>query len=409
MLRLVPSALLVAVITLLPSPESGAGAAQKEDHLVSLSLDRAPLTKVVSELTRQSGVRHGVTPEGQRQDVVIYCKDEPAAAVRAAISNLLGWTWTRGSDNGDTTYTLVKGQALLRQEAELRAQAWRKYTDMLRMLVAAVNDPAVMERLNEPQRHDLSLFPGKAMVRALGSLPEKIASELMAGKPVLVTGRTIAPEIEAVVRSISEAGQAEGGSALDLGPSDALRFGIATDGRGRPASLQLAVWRGGQVRLFYNCGFAQYLDEEFQTSPAARDSRLKEHLKQAPELAIPLAVMPPMEWPQPPEPEPSYIGWQLKDLARREPCPFPIIADCYPAMEDDQAATHPQSLFRPPFRPPQNNGRPFYAPLEDLRNIPRYDWRVQDKWGLVRYRDWYWEPVRTAPQPLRDGVTRHVP
>src|SRR5437762_1136691 len=113
-----PAVAIAALVAFLPG--AGRGAGRADDHRASLSLDRAPLTKVVSELTRHTGVRHRVTTDGARQHLVMYCKEQPAAAVRAAISNLLGWTWTRGNDNGDPAYTLVRGQALLRQEAELR-------------------------------------------------------------------------------------------------------------------------------------------------------------------------------------------------------------------------------------------------------------------------------------------------
>ncbi|HEU4753460.1 MAG TPA: hypothetical protein VFU47_10175, partial [Armatimonadota bacterium] len=99
------------------------GAAQAAEPTVTLALDRAPLTQVAAELTRQSGIPHRIAGrEGRSQLVVLFCREQPVSRVRQALAGLLGWTWSRGERDGKPAYTLLKGLALQKQEAELRAR-----------------------------------------------------------------------------------------------------------------------------------------------------------------------------------------------------------------------------------------------------------------------------------------------
>src|SRR5690349_11131828 len=87
------------------------------ERTVTMALDGVPLTGVVAELTRQSGVQHRAAgEEARRQLVIAYCRDRQASEIRAAITSLLGWRWSRSEKEGQPVYTLVKGVDLRKQE-----------------------------------------------------------------------------------------------------------------------------------------------------------------------------------------------------------------------------------------------------------------------------------------------------
>jgi hypothetical protein len=102
----------------------------------------------------------------------------------------------------------------------------------------------------------------------------------------------------------------------------------------------------------------------------------------------------PLKWPEPPSERPSYIGWHARDLSRRTS--FPIVADCYPAMEAETVAR----FFRPPWPPPAYDGKTAVAALNEIQFPTGYEWRVEGEWLLLRYGQWFWEAAR--PEPGRE-------
>lgn len=143
MRRTIPRAsAAVFVAVALAAAAYGGSSSDEAARRVTLALDKAPLTKLAAELTRQSGVRHQATgDEAQRQLVVIFCKDREAKEVREAVTSLLGWTWSARTVDRATVYGLVKPYALRRLEEELRARSFRQYASVVRGMIAAALDP----------------------------------------------------------------------------------------------------------------------------------------------------------------------------------------------------------------------------------------------------------------------------
>ena len=106
-----------------------------------------------------------------------------------------------------------------------------------------------------------------------------------------------------------------------------------------------------------------------------------------PRLARPvLRSAPALKWPAP---QPTYVGWQLRDISQRTD--YPIVADVYREME---RTTQPLSFRKPPFESPEFGGKSLFRALQQVVSEARYHWTLKDGWVTLRYRDWYWEPLR---------------
>jgi hypothetical protein len=252
---------------------SGAQAAKQPS--VTLALDCVPLTQVATELTRQSGTVHRIGgTEGARQRVVVFCKDQPASAVRTALTRLLGWTWSRRVVEGRPVYTLVKGALLERRQAALRERFWQAYQGYVERLVAMAEDPSrrppndgspVSFQVHDPQH--------VGVLRSLGALPQPAAAEVLSGKPFVARGNALPPGFRSAVGGLLDTYARGGGREVTVEPTDTVRFEVARDATGRPLSLQFSLWRGGKLDLQFNSAPAAIgALEERERDPARETS-----------------------------------------------------------------------------------------------------------------------------------------
>lgn len=190
----------------------GAGSLADE-RSVTLALDRAPLTRVCAELTRQSGIPHEVTEEGKRQRVVLFCREQPAASVRRSLSSLLGWTWRRSDEGGAVRYRLSKPWSLRKQEAELRDEALRRYGELLKAASAAAQD-STQKTLPESSLLwlDVRNPVGGALFRSLAALPPGTAAELLRGEPYVGRQGSLPKEFSQTVGSLVESTNTDSGT-----------------------------------------------------------------------------------------------------------------------------------------------------------------------------------------------------
>ncbi len=392
---------LVATLLCLSVP---AAAHAPKDGTVSLSFDRTPLTTLVAELGRQTGTAHRVDREGSHQLVVAFCKETPASRVRSAISDLLGWSWSRGINDGRVTYSLRKPIALRRHEAALRSRFQEQYARLVQAMIAAAQDPerspedggALDTQVRDRLHGDV--------LRAVGTLPERLRQDILNGKAVAISRSQLeGPFGEAVSRLLNQYA-AHGGRSVSLGPRDNIRVEILADATGRPKSLQMSLYQGGKLSLQFNSAHVQLAVAE-GSRPAPAPGDLVRLLQTNPEFSAPMPDRPPMSWSQASEPLPSYIGWKLRDLARR--VPVPLLADCYPDAEAEAGRSAKRS---DPWPTPPHGGRPLHAALTELAMSTAYTWREDDGWALLRYSQWFWEAARQYPRNQRsDGTTPQRP
>lgn len=163
-----------------PSP------AQEARARMTLALDRAPLTRVLAELTRASGERHvAAGPEAARQLVVLLCQDREPREVRQAITDLLGWTWKERRREEVVVHTLTKPWQLRERERQLRERFFARYASVVRGLVAAAQDSDGNEKPPELLAFMAKDLTHAGLLRYLGSLPERYREEVLAGRPLV--------------------------------------------------------------------------------------------------------------------------------------------------------------------------------------------------------------------------------
>lgn len=150
--------------------------------------------------------------------------------------------------------------------------------------------------------------------------------------------------------------------------------------------MHLACYRAGRLKVLFNTAPNQGPTAQ-ATDPGSAEFGNPPQLPHGFDRTLPKRE--PLEWPEPPAPKPSYIGWVLRDLARR--IPEPIVADCYPEAEAEQSVT---PLSKPPWQSPQNDGKNLESVLSGLSNTQGYNSRVEKGWLLLRYREAYWEANR---------------
>ncbi|HEU4751670.1 MAG TPA: hypothetical protein VFU47_01100, partial [Armatimonadota bacterium] len=232
---------------------------------------------------------------------------------------------------------------------------------------------------------------GGGMLRTVAVLPQGAAERMLQGKPY-ITRASAAPDtfMKAMHRLLEAADDSSKlGIRSTIEPTDTLRVEVPRQPTGRPASLQISVWRKGRLSIQYNTAHVSTFLLDESTGDPSRPEKLLREAAAHPELRRPMAEQPPLKWPEPPAPQPSYIGWRLRDLARR--LPYPIVADCYPAAEEENLITRSDGRPRPS---PQTDGVTPVSALESLCDPTAYDWRIQDGWLMLRYRHWFWEAVR---------------
>jgi hypothetical protein len=355
------------------------------------------LTAFSEELTRASGVAHrALKPHADSQRLVLFCKDQPAESVRAAVTHLLGWDWTREARDGATRHTLVKGVAQLKLEEALRARAWTQYGEIIRVLAAEAGDPDA--RGGGALRSQARLPVCAALLGVAAALGPEGVDRLSRGTVVSSRVSALSPALATAFQKLVGQGQTE------PHPSDTVRLGLAKTAAGAPDSLELSVWRDGKLLLQFNAGHASLARVDAKRDGESGRVRIMPLLGRHPELRAPLPKLPPLEWP--PGRPPSKIGWTLRDLARR--IPVPIIADCYPAMEAAEAAAAKaggQAYSRPPWPSPPHDGKTLLHVLEMITASPSYSWRYEQGWLLFRYDEWFWEPLRRPSSRVRGGAT----
>lgn len=370
------------------------------DRNVTLSLDRASLTRFADAIEQQAGQVHKADgPEASKQQVVILCNAQRPAAVRRAITQLLRWEWK--VDASGSGYSLVKPYALRQEEEALRRRFWSQYAGVVRgMISAADRDPNELDSRSVLHQTLRQPFQAPAL-QFVGALPEgKLDTVLNGGVYSSIIGN-LPGSTRGMFGRLMAAMEKEWGPR-EIRSRDVVRVEIPRNPAGQPQNVQLTILRGKELTLQLNCVFSHLaLIEGQQPAGQPLGAGDASHPR---ELFRPLPVLAPLEWPRDPAALPSYMGWHLRHLARS--CPFPLIADCYPEME---RSTQPISLARPPYPAPEFGGKSARRVLDMLCEDTNYDWRVQDGWVILRYRQWFWEPVRGSQAAGRNRGSRGSP
>lgn len=345
---------------------------------VTLSLDKAPLTTLVKELTQQTGVKHRVVGhEAKRPILVAYCRNQPATAVRKAAEELLGWTWTRENRNGETTYTLIKTVRAQQREQLLRARYAAQYREVLAGMLAAAADPNWKPRAGEALDQQITAEDTGSIFRCAVALPETVRNAILEGRPYHARAGLLQGAFgDAVRRAWSQMA-----AGRTLGLDDPIRLEVVRDATGRPDYFQLTIQR---VEL--RAGHADFMYPDAIPVAQEEQAALQRLLETHPELSVRLAKQPPLKWPEPPDPEPSFMEWNLRDLSRRVERSF--MADYYPSVDTEIERVNPK-----PFLPLAADGKQLSAVLEEITD-PHYTLGLQDDWLIFRHRWWYWERAR---------------
>ncbi len=384
----------------LPSAIAVPGASAAEAP-VTLEADGLSLVDLARELTRQSGVTHRATgKEASQQRVVIFCRDQSAASVRQAVESLLGWTWSESAGAGAKTLTLVKGLNQRKREAALRAQFHADYQGLFRELIERANE-GDQERPRDILSNMLVAPSSKALIGGLSSFAAPHLQVLFHGRGFAGPLRSNAPEMRGLLDGVLAAYEQGKPERTVVDAADHVRLELARDATGRPDSLQLSTYRNGQLQLQFNAGHvvqAQVLGRKPGVEP--RPLRSPQLLRDR-RFQVPLPAQPPLEWPKPPAKEPTQIGWQVRALSRHTP--LPLIADCYPEME---VVTIPFNQIRPPSPAPRLSGVSLRKALDRIEEDYFYDWEFRGDWVMLRYRQWYWEPLRQANGKPASGAKR---
>lgn len=354
---------------------------------VTLALDNVTLKSLVNELTSKSGVKHQVIGrEAEQQRVAVFCKDQPVAAVRAALTETIGWEWVSEANDGQVRYTLIKGVRLRNLERSLRAGEQQRYLEIVHATIQKARKPEEAE--NSGGALDLQARDSRTagLLQALGELPAEMLESLVGGKQFSGPTSNWPTGFTTRVSQWSK----ESGSTPEgiVRPGDRFRLSVPKDQSGRPLWVQFTHARGKRELAEMRLALAEWARDEEISPLAPSRNRLAELVRENPSLGKPLDSVSSPKWPAPPE-HPTFVGWQLRDLSRRTA--FPLIADVYPEME---RTTQSISFNKPPFELQSTSGRGLYQVLNRIGQYSRYHWDVQNGWVIMRFRDWYWEPLR---------------
>lgn len=244
-------------------------------------------------------------------------------------------------------------------------------------MLAAAADPNWKPRAGEALDQQITAEDTGSIFRCAVALPETVRNAILEGRPYRAHAGSLQGALgDAVRRAWSHL--AEGRT---LGPDDPIRLEVVRDATGRPDYFQLTIQR---VEL--RAGHAGFMYPDALPVAQEEQAALQRLLETHPELSVRLAKQPPLKWPKPPVPEPSFMGWNLRDLSRRVERSF--MADYYPSVDAEIESVTPK-----PFRPITADGKPLSAVLEEIAD-PYYTLGLQDDWLIFRYRWWYWERTR---------------
>jgi len=375
--------------------------AHAEEPRVTVALDGASLVEVAGALTRATGVKHraeGV--EAATRKFALFCREATGAATRRAVGKASGWEWRTRERDGVREYILPKPLSLTAVEQRLRARDLAAYLAAIQEGARVARDPKGKLDPNSAIGFQLTSDDYRFLFRALSFLPANAWGVLAAGRPLTGAPKAWPPEFADVVT----AGLRGPNSPRDSWPrpADSLSLVLARDSTGRPLSLDFTHSRGKLVYHRRHLAPMSLLARDEERPAAPSPERLREVLEREPRLHQRLSAMKNPEWPKPPE-EPTFVGWQLRDVHRRSN--WPLVAMVYPEME---ATTQPISFNKRPFDPPKIAGRTLWQTLNQIGDYTRYDWDLVDGWVVLQYRDWFWEAAR-RPEPAKTRPRRSAP
>jgi hypothetical protein len=371
---------ITAALIALTSPGYTAGT-------ISLAVDNEPVKGVLAELTRQSGIVHrSVGPEADHQKLAVFCNDQPVEGVRQALAEALQWEWTAAERDRRKVYTFTKGLRLRDLERSLRRRELQSYVDVVRTAVAKASSPTASFDQGNALDLQAQAKATAGLIRALGALPADGIARLVAGEAMSGMPNAWPKDfVNHVDRWSRESG---GTSDGHLRAGDILQLRVPRDGMGRPLWIEFRHRRGSFDLAEMRLALASWVRDESAERLDPDAAGLRKILEKHPEIGRPLKSLPDPVWPAPPA-KPTYVGWRLRDISRRTD--FPIAAAVYPEME---GTVQPLSLCKPPFDAPKVSSKSLTRALNDLGSHARYHWTVSSGWVVMRYRDWYWEPLR---------------
>lgn len=366
---------------------------------VHLNLDGATLADLCKSLTKQTGLTHRTQgPEGTRLRICLFASDEPPDQVRQAANSLLKWNWKKDNTDGDASYTFLKPRALALMENELRQRYVSQYAAILGELSKAAasdteskGDSLLAQQLQQPTT--------QRVFRLLGRQNQREWGQLLTGGLISHQYSACSSQERAEINGLLKAHADAGGSYVKLDGDDRFEFALVQTSAGRPSHVQLRIIKGRQSLLEFYVGHSALaaLDGRTDDDPQRREW-LRKTVEAEPWLTERMLRATPLEWPK--SGEPTWLGWQLRDLARRVN-KHPILADCYPLADVDRLAI---STSRKPWPSPNFDGRTPLQALEMIRETLGYDWRIENGWILLRYDEWFWEAAR--PAPTNTGVPK---
>jgi len=108
------------------------GADRRLDKSVTLRVKRDPLSDVVSELRRQTGVRIEAAAGVADEPAIVFVSEQPARDVMGQIAALFDYTWRRYGASGAYRYELYQDADSRKEEERLRAEELRRLKEALR-------------------------------------------------------------------------------------------------------------------------------------------------------------------------------------------------------------------------------------------------------------------------------------
>jgi hypothetical protein len=132
------------------------------DQRVTLRLKKSPLSAVVAELGRQTGVARKANRGVADEPAIVYATDQPAREVMHQLTLLFHYRWTRQGPPGHYSYEIYQDLRSQQEEAALRNQrrtlALRGLQNALRARLALAGRPP--EQLaREAAAHEAALVP----------------------------------------------------------------------------------------------------------------------------------------------------------------------------------------------------------------------------------------------------------